>query len=57
MSEYCQGVEDALDLVDNRMQRCKDKIPNSFKKTITDIINRVKESKVVKLERELDLND
>lgn len=55
MNEYTHGFGDAIDLMDYHMHNCKDM--ESFKKTITDIVNRVKESKIVKLERELDLGE
>ena len=53
MNEYNRGFEDALALVNNRMQNHKDKLPESFTKSIAEIIRRVNESKIVKIERDL----
>ena len=56
MNEYNCGFEDALDLVADHMQRCKDRLPDSFKKPMAEIMNRVRESKIIKIERKLQLD-
>lgn len=61
MNEYQRGIEDALDLVYDRILRYeekhKDKLPKDFVLSIKEIIQNVKDSKIVKLERELLLVD
>ncbi len=52
MSEYNRGFEDALDLVNHRIQN-HILLNNKIKNELQEIIDRVKESKVVKIEREL----
>jgi len=52
MNEYCRGFEDALDLVQYRIQNHKI-LSGKIKNELQEIIDRVKESKIVKLEREL----
>ena len=52
MNEYCRGFEDALDLVHDRMENHKF-LSGKIKNEIQEIIDCVKESKIVKLEREL----
>ena len=54
MDEYCRGFEDALDLVQHRIQNHK-LFSGNVKNEIQELIDRVKESKIVKLERELQI--
>jgi len=56
MNEYCRGFEDALDLVQYRIQSRKLFFGN-VKNEIQKLVDRVKESKIVKLERELDIGE
>ncbi len=46
MNDYQRGFEDALDLVNSRLD-------GRIKTEIQEIINRVRENKIVKLERDL----
>jgi len=52
MDEYCRGFEDALDLIQYKIQNHKI-LSSKIKKEIQEIIDRVKESKITKIEREL----
>lgn len=52
MDDYLRGFEDALDLVNYRIQNHR-LLNVTIKTEIQEIINRVKESKIVKIEREL----
>ena len=52
MSEYTRGFEDALDLVNYKIKNHKF-LSGGVKNEIQDIVDRVKESKIVKIEREL----
>jgi len=54
MDEYCRGFEDALDLVQHRIQDHK-LFSGNVKNEIQELVDRVKESKIVKLERELQI--
>ena len=52
MNDYLRGFEDALDLVNSRIQNHK-LLNTKIKTEVEEIIARVKESKIVKIERDL----
>ena len=53
LNDYVRGFEDALDLITHRIQ--KKNLPVEIKDELQEIIERVRESKITKIERELGL--
>ncbi len=52
MDEYSRGFEDALDLVNDYMERCKDKLPEKFVLQIKEIIQEAKDKKIAELKKD-----
>jgi len=57
MDEYSRGFEDALDLVNDYMERCKDKLPEKFVLRIKEIIQEARDKRILELKKEFSLTD
>jgi len=57
MNEYDRGFEDALALVDDYMQKYKDKLPEKFVLSIMEIIQNAKNMKIAELKKDFLLID
>lgn len=57
MDEYSRGFEDALDLVNDYMERCKDKLPEKFVLQIRELIQNAIDKKIAELKKEFLLTD
>ena len=57
MDEYDNGFRDALDLVNDYMERCKDKLPEKFVLQIKGIIQEARDKRILELKREFSLTD
>lgn len=53
--EYNRGFEDALDLVNDYMQKYEDKLPKEFVISIREIIQETKDRKIEALKKDLSL--
>ena len=57
MDEYDRGFEDALALVNDYMQKCKDKLPEKFVLSVKEIIQNARDKRIAELKKDLSLID
>lgn len=57
MNEYDRGFEDALDLVNDYMQKYMDKLPEKFVLQIKEVIQEAKDKRIASIKQELHLSD
>jgi hypothetical protein len=57
MDEYARGFEDALDLVNDYMERCRDKLPEKFVLQIKEVIQEARDKRILELKKEFSLTD
>ena len=57
MDEYSRGFEDALDLVNDYMQKYKGKLPEKFVLQIKEIIQEARDKRIASIKQEFLLSD